>query len=343
MRIHVLSYQCWGMCCSVFPYICTLPTHYPKRFQWSVQTYHMLLLCCVASNIVIGKVVQIRGLSAVNECGFVWIGWMGFEYMRILMLKFRVQMLLLLSCVCYNFKSCRLFCSAHLHTNIYHSPEEKPPGGTRFGFASAAGFWLPLPMLSADTPNPPPPPPRPVGAESPAPLPFCCCCCCCWPAAGTGATAGDFLHCSTSTFGSVVFMQKFRFDEFCWSYFGRGPGAAADWAPKMSEWPPPGGFSTRLEFFAPDSPMLNSVELMMAVCCLNVCLDWSAIGVNEIARLLNGNVTNRKRKLCTQRSLWPSCCEKGSHTGLDYKRRRRPRQKPLTAQKAVKLLWTGSI
>lgn len=69
--------------------------------------------------------------------------------------------------------------------------------------------------------------------------------------------------CSTFLFGSVVFMQKFKFDEFCWSYFGRALICFASASPKMLEWPPPGGFNTRLELFAPGRPTLNSVDVMM--------------------------------------------------------------------------------
>lgn len=166
---------------------------------------------------------------------------------------------------------------------FYQRPDEKPPGGTRtrpWGSAAgagagAAGFATGAAATSA------------LGAGAAAAGAGAA-------AAGaetgleatsafgggtdaTGAAAGaaagaDFEPfgteriCSTFTFGSVVFMQKFIFDEFCWSYLGRAWIAGAGASPKSTfDCPPPGGFNTRLELLPPPRPMLNSVEVIFLI------------------------------------------------------------------------------
>lgn len=71
--------------------------------------------------------------------------------------------------------------------------------------------------------------------------------------------------CSTFMFGSVVPMTPFMLEEFCWLYFARGGFALTSGDPNMSEWPPPGGFRTRLDvLLALFRPILNSVELIFS-------------------------------------------------------------------------------
>lgn len=121
--------------------------------------------------------------------------------------------------------------------DVYQKPPlEKPPGGTRlprFGCDASAE----LPLLAGGF------------------------------AAGSGFASTDFdsiscFTCSTNTFASVVFMQKFKFDEFCWSYFGLGLFTLTSDSPKMFVWPPPGGFNTRLELRSALIPTLNDVEVI---------------------------------------------------------------------------------
>lgn len=152
---------------------------------------------------------------------------------------------------------------SHSHTGIVYQnpPLEKPPGGTRDRLLPASDCGggaaaLPLPFdagaAAADFG------PASAGAE----------------AAGADAVGFDTTSCfvcsTTLMFGSTVFMQKFKFDEFCWSYLGRGLGTCASGAPpaKMLVCPPPGGFKTRLELRSPLIPMLNSVEVILLLLLL---------------------------------------------------------------------------
>lgn len=116
-------------------------------------------------------------------------------------------------------------------------PLEKPPGGTRPPLAACElSFPLPKP-LSLDAID--------FGSKS------------------FGFVTTSCFVCSTKIFGSVVFMQKFKFDEFCWSYFGRGLFTFTSDSPKMFVWPPPGGFKTRLELRSSLlMPTLNDVEVI---------------------------------------------------------------------------------
>lgn len=148
---------------------------------------------------------------------------------------------------------------------VYQSPDEKPPGGTlRWPPAGGSGCgwawrWGAAGAGGAEATG--------AGATGAA-----------GAATGAGAGAGAWtaaggegarglascLFCCTRMFGSTVFMQKFRFDEFCWSYLGRGLITGASDSPKRLVWPPPGGFSTRLELLSLPSPMLNDVEVIFA-------------------------------------------------------------------------------
>jgi len=138
---------------------------------------------------------------------------------------------------------------------IYHKPLEKPPGGTRpFGWAGrsfSAGPVILLVGLWAGCW----PPPLPLDAGSD---PLAASCCCCW----------------TKIFGSTVFMQKFKFDEFCWSYFGLGWAAFCSGSPKIFECPPPGGFRTRLDDLSDAKPTLNSVLIFLCLWYKCVFLVW---------------------------------------------------------------------
>uniref|UniRef100_A0A8D8FL38 (northern house mosquito) hypothetical protein n=1 Tax=Culex pipiens TaxID=7175 RepID=A0A8D8FL38_CULPI len=122
--------------------------------------------------------------------------------------------------------------------SVYQRPDEKPPGGTRarppdwsdwLAEAGAADGW-----------------PAALGASGAA----------AW--ADSGSAELPFR------FGSIVPITPFMLEEFCWLYFGRGGLAFTSGEPKMSEWPPPGGFSTRLELFSSERPMLYSVEPILS-------------------------------------------------------------------------------
>lgn len=122
--------------------------------------------------------------------------------------------------------------------SVYQRPDEKPPGGTRarppdwsdwLAEAGAADGW-----------------PAALGASEAA----------AW--ADSGCAELPFR------FGSIVPITPFMLEEFCWLYFGRGGLAFTSGEPKMSEWPPPGGFSTRLELFSSERPMLYSVEPILS-------------------------------------------------------------------------------
>lgn len=56
--------------------------------------------------------------------------------------------------------------------------------------------------------------------------------------AASGVSCDDSVG-ATFKFGSTVFMQKLRFEEFCWSYFGRACGFNSSAGSKKSVWPPP--------------------------------------------------------------------------------------------------------
>lgn len=74
-----------------------------------------------------------------------------------------------------------------------------------------------------------------------------------WVALAVSAGAAGVSGAATTTFSlaSIVPTQWDKLDEFCWLYFGRARIGHASGSPKMFEWPPPGGFRTRLLFFSP--------------------------------------------------------------------------------------------
>uniref|UniRef100_A0A2M3ZQS2 Putative secreted peptide n=1 Tax=Anopheles braziliensis TaxID=58242 RepID=A0A2M3ZQS2_9DIPT len=58
-------------------------------------------------------------------------------------------------------------------------------------------------------------------------------------------------------------MTAFMLDEFCWLFFGRGAFCLTSEEPKMSEWPPPGGFRTRLDGLdSAATPTLKLVDIV---------------------------------------------------------------------------------
>lgn len=123
---------------------------------------------------------------------------------------------------------------------IYQNPDENPPGGTR-GFESPcvfAGAGADDFTSAAD------------GALS----------------TGVGAAAVSIGGGAVTTFSlaSILPTQWDRFDEFCWLYLGRALMGHASGSPKMLEWPPPGGFRTRLELFSP-IPEYKFVVVILAL------------------------------------------------------------------------------
>lgn len=138
----------------------------------------------------------------------------------------------------------------------HQKPCEWPPGGTRARSDEAD------PGLLASAP----PPPNDEPFDDAVADPF-------WagvdalspPVVEDGAAVVRFDPSSVS-FGSIVPITAFMLDEFCWLFFGRGGFCRTSVAPKMSEWPPPGGFSTRLDGFdSAATPTLKFVDDMMMI------------------------------------------------------------------------------
>lgn len=143
------------------------------------------------------------------------------------------------------------FIQPTLTRTIYQNPEEKPPGGTRLAPS-------PEPLEGAE-----------ASAEEPLVAGFESAAAC--TGAGPADSAEEGGASFTFSFASTVPTQYERLDEFCWLYVGRGLMGHASGSPKMFEWPPPGGFSTRLEFFSP-IPEKFTVAILFAFYGLNCAL-----------------------------------------------------------------------
>lgn len=126
----------------------------------------------------------------------------------------------------------------------HQKPCECPPGGTRARCTSDPAALFSAPPLGK------PPPFWGIDGDDDA-------------SSDDGAPPPPFEDSNVS-FGSTVPITAFMLEEFCWLFFGRGGLCRTSDEPKMSEWPPPGGFRTRLDGFAsPPTPTLKLVDISM--------------------------------------------------------------------------------